>query len=106
MKTKIYNSKDETHLSVRASNLDSEYILWQRELEGNDIYFEWDEQSNGNFNSTSECTIDYDGIHIVLKDKNMIHFYFNSLSKNELEGLIERLKHIYEPQPQILEIIK
>lgn len=68
-------------LTVAVQGWDDGYVLWQKGLAkevGSDdgIYFEYDDQINGGYNNVKECTVTSDGIHFVLTNNELAHFYF------------------------------
>lgn len=102
MNTNICYFEQDGLILVGASNSDDEYLLWQRNEAESDIHFEWNDQSNGNYNCVTECSVDSDGVHILLKESSLVHFYFHNVSKDELGKLIEGLRDIYRSEPKIL----
>jgi hypothetical protein len=52
-----------------------------------------------------ECTLDKDGIHIVLNNQQLVHFYFVNCPADHWEALAKGLKSIYQAHPEILEIL-
>ena len=46
-----------------------------------------------------------DGVHLALKSGELLHLYFNDVSEEEYEILVEALKKIYIKQPSILQVI-
>jgi hypothetical protein len=82
--------------------------MWQKDTspkssEGAEIYFEYDDQSTGAYNSTLECTVTMDGIHVVLTDGTLAHFYFPK-DFDRLQELKEGLEEIYRETPDVLEV--
>ncbi|WP_431686129.1 hypothetical protein [Hahella sp. NBU794] len=83
------------------------YILWQRGLTeeagfGNGIYFECDNQFIGGFNCVKECLVTNDGIHVVLTNGELAHFYFIK-GFNKFKELKSGLLQIYQGSEYILE---
>lgn len=83
------------------------YVLWRRGLSveaGSEsgIYFEYDSQKNGGYNNVHECTVTCDGIHIVLANGNLAHFYFVK-GFNRFAELKSGLKTIYHGKESIVE---
>lgn len=105
MQTKTIRTKEDGVLLVGASNNENEYVLWQKRENDNSVHFEWDDQINSGTDIVDECTIDKDGMHMVLKDQRLIHFYFNDCSSQSWKELIEGLEEIYKSAPKILDII-
>ena len=98
-------SKDGSHI-VGASNGPEDYFLWQKDekFSGKDeVYFEWNDQSNGGCNLISECSINRDGIHVVLSDAQLVHFYFCDLAREQWEALREHLETMYSRNSTVLE---
>ena len=79
------DSKDDVML-VGASDGCGEYILWQRptgSLERSEIHFEWNDQVNGGYHLVQECSVGRDGVHVVLLDDQLVHFYFSELDERD-----------------------
>jgi hypothetical protein len=83
------------------------YFIWQKGLtkevgSEDGVYFEFDDQVNGGYDIVKECTIDTDGIHVVLSNGRLAHFYFPkefkkySELKNGLLKVYEGLEHLLE----------
>ncbi len=94
-------------LVVSVLGVDGSYFIWQKGLTedvGSDdgIYFEFDDQINGNYNQIKECTVTNDGIHVVLANGNLEHFYFPP-DFDKLQELQAGLKKIYAEQSGIVE---
>ncbi|MCW8876135.1 MAG: hypothetical protein OQJ89_06305 [Kangiellaceae bacterium] len=92
-------------IAVQDSN--GNYFMWQKGLteevgSGDGVYFEYDDQINGGHNIVVECTIDRDGMHVVLADRKMEHFYFPS-DFNKYDELKGGLLKIYKGNEDVLE---
>ena len=106
MATEITTDSQDGALSVVAANESGDYVLWQRSdapVDSKEIHFEWDDQSNGGYDLVSECSIDRDGIHIVLSDNRLVHFYFHALSKKDWNRFREHLEKMYSGSLGILD---
>ena len=104
MPTQITNCIENGVLYVAASNSDSEYMIWQNELESGDVHFEYNNQINGDYNNIVKSTVMKDGIHIVLKNGETAHFYFIGLDDEQYKILLTGLKNIHKNNMEILEI--
>lgn len=105
MNTTIANTHEDGIHTVGASNGDADYILWQVSKEEPDsVYFEYYDQINSGYNNVTECTIDMDGLHAVLKDGALVHFYWHPPRHPDLATLVEGLRSIYASIPDILEV--
>jgi len=94
-------------LVVGVVDAEGSYFMWQRGLtedvgSEDGIYFEFDDQINGGHDILVECTIDRDGIHVVLANGNLEHFYFPNDFK-QLEELKSGLAKIYEGNNNVVE---
>jgi hypothetical protein len=106
MTTQFTNRSDGSTLILGASNDALGYVVWRfDDREPSKIYFEYDGQTNGAFNNIEELTVMHDGIHIILKSSNMLHFYFNLEGPSEYEHFVSGLQIIYKDSPNILDII-
>lgn len=68
-------------LVVSVVDSDGNYFMWQKgvteEVGSEDgIYFEFNDQINGSHDQVTECTVTNDGIHVVLANGKLEHFYF------------------------------
>ncbi len=107
MKTQTSVLEDDDLLIVRFYNGDEDYCLWQVEKNNESkIYFEFDDQKNGGYNIVKECSIMYDGIHLVLNTNELFYFYINNLSKKDYLLAKSSMENIYSKTSSILEIIK
>lgn len=84
-----------------------EYLMWQLELSeavGSEdgIYFEYNSQKNGGYDTVKECTISNDGIHLVLENGQLLHFYFTN-KFSQFSELKRGLNKIYRGQQNVLE---
>ena len=96
--------EDDIHYIALGNEKD--YLLWQKnitEFEG-DIYFEYEDQSKGGYNIVKEATIDRDGIHLVLRDESLVHYYFEK-EFDEYSLLKEALEKMYVQHRDILEFL-
>jgi hypothetical protein len=94
-------------LVVSVVDSDGNYFMWQKGLTeevGSDdgIYFEYNDQINGRHNQVTECTITNDGIHIVLANGNLEHFYFPA-KFDKFNELRAGLNKIYAEHGGIIE---
>jgi hypothetical protein len=94
-------------LTVAVQGSDDGYVLWQmgltEEIASDDsIYFEYDDQINGGYDKVKECTIDSDGIHIVLANDDLVHFYFTK-GFDMFAELKAGLLKIYQGKEHVLE---
>jgi hypothetical protein len=94
-------------LVVSLLGADGSYFMWQKglteEVGSNDgIYFEFNDQTNGRHNQVKECTVMNDGIHVVLSNGNLEHFYFPP-NFDRLQELQAGLNKIYAEQDGIVE---
>ena len=104
MGTSIHISNEDGVTIIGASNGDSDYCLWQVSNDDkNSIYFEHEDQINGGYNIIVECSVMADGIHIVLANSQLYHFYFNDVSSEQYNSFVDALKVIYPDS--ILEVI-
>jgi hypothetical protein len=90
---------------VGAQNSSDDYLLWQKSINEDRVHFECYDQSNSGYDIVLECTLDKDGIHIVLKNQQMVHFYFVNCPTDHWENLVKGLKTIYKTHPDILEVL-
>ncbi len=94
-------------LTVAVQGWDNGYVLWQKGLteevgSKDGIYFEYDDQINGGYNNVKECTVTSDGIHVVLANDQLAHFYFNK-GFNKFTELKTGLEKIYHGNLHVLE---
>jgi hypothetical protein len=94
-------------LVVAVVDAKDSYFMWQRGLtedvgSEDGIYFEFDDQINGGHEIMKECTIDLDGMHVVLASGKMEHFYFPPKFDKYIE-LKKGLLKIYEGNEHVLE---
>lgn len=94
-------------LVVSVVGTDGSYFMWQKGLTegvGSDdgIYFEFNDQINGRHNQVKECTVTNDGIHVVLTNGNLEHFYFPP-NFDKFQELQAGLNKIYAEQSDIVE---
>jgi len=94
-------------LTVAVQGWGGGYVMWQRGLteevgSEDGIYFEYDDQKNGGYNNVQECTVTSDGIHIVLTNGQLAHFYF-SKGFNKYSELKTGLNNIYQGNKHVLE---
>lgn len=98
MATEIASELKDGVFLVGASDECGDYILWQRPSdasERSEIHFEWGDQPNGGYQSVSECSVDRDGVHIVLSDSRFVHFYFSELAREDWDRFREGLEEMY-----------
>jgi hypothetical protein len=92
---------------IGAANSESEYVLWQYDLiEPDEIYFEFDDQSNGGYNIVRECHVGRDGCHIVLREGKLVHIYWNPPGHPDLKRFVSALRELYPSPAGILEVYK
>jgi len=94
-------------LVVSVVDSDGSCFIWQKGLTeevGSDdgIYFEFDDQINGRHNHVKECTVTNDGIHVVLANGNLEHFYFPP-NFDKFQELLAGLNKIYAEHGDIVE---
>ncbi len=94
-------------LTVAVQGWDDGYVLWQvgltEEAGSKDgVYFEFDDQSNGGYNNVKECSVDTDGIHIVLSNDELAHFYF-AKGFDKFSELKLGLQKIYKGKEYVVE---
>ncbi len=94
-------------LIVAVQELDGGYFMWQKGLTietGADdgIYFEYNDQKFGGHDIVTECKIDRDGMHAVLANRELVHFYFPPKFDNYSE-LKSGLLKIYSSNSSVLE---
>jgi len=104
MNTKISNMLENGIHIVGAYNTEEDYVLWQKSENEHEINFEWNSQSNSGYDIVKECTLDRDGMHIVLKDSKMLHFYFSNCLYLEWKKLSDGLQKIYISDSDIIDI--
>lgn len=93
-------------LTVAVQGWDNGYVLWQRglsiEVDSDDgVCFEYDDQINGDYNNVKECTVTSDGIHVVLANSELVHFYFNK-GFDKFYELKAGLEKIYQGNEHVL----
>ncbi len=94
-------------LVVSVLGSDGSYFMWQKGLtedvgSEDGIYFEFDDQINGGHNQVKECTVTNDGIHVVLGNGKLEHFYFPP-KFDKFKELQAGLNKIYAEQGGIFE---
>jgi hypothetical protein len=92
---------------VSVLGADGSYFMWQKGLTEDvgledGIYFEFNDQINGRHNQVKECTVTNDGIHVVLSNGALEHFYFPP-NFNKLQELRAGLNKMYSDQGGIVE---
>ena len=95
-------------LVIRLQVSDNEYLLWQLSLDDEDVagvYFEFNDQLNGGYSNVKEICLMRDGIHFVMADDRLEHFYFKKKFDNYTQ-LVAGLTKIYKNSPSVLEIIE
>ena len=106
MSTEIINFiEDGNHMVGAQNDPETDYVLWQKLEEESEIYFEYCGQQNSGYDIVQEITIDRDGIHIVVKTGELVHFYFNQCKKEDWEKMVSGLKEVYSDRPKVLEIL-
>ncbi len=79
------------------------YFMWQRGLTKEvGVYFEFNDQINGDYDIVKECKVTNDGIHVVLANGNLKHFYFPS-DFNKFNELKTGLSKIYVAESHVLQ---
>ena len=107
MPTEIANNvEDGIHVVGVQNDPEKDYLLWQRAKAEKSIHFEWNGQANSGYDIVKECSLDRDGIHIVLSNNKLVHFYFQKCSKEDWEILVDGLRNIYSNDSSILEIYR
>ena len=105
MNTVICNVVDNGILLVGAQNSETEYMLWQLDIDGaNELHYEYNSQINGGYDQLTNVTVTPEGIHVVLNNKNICRLSFRGITKTELNKLINGLELIYERRSDILHI--
>lgn len=94
-------------LVVSVLGSDGSYFMWQKGLtedvgSEDGIYFEFDDQINGGHNQVKECSVTSDGIHVVLGNGKLEHFYFPP-NFDKFKDLQVGLNKIYAEQDDIVE---
>lgn len=96
MKTEFTDILSDDVRIVGASNGGNKYILWQKtDSEQGQVYFEYDSQNNSGYNIVQEIMLDNDGCHLVLKNAELVHFYWNSTRHSDLSSFVAALKSLY-----------
>jgi hypothetical protein len=95
-------------LTVVIQGVDGSYFMWQRGLTedvgaSDGVYFEVDTQNRGGHEVVKECSLDEDGIHVVLRNGELEHFYFPPKFDKHHELQTGLLK-IYQGKENVLEI--
>ena len=103
--TTISNTVEDDVQLVGVYNDSTDYMLWQKSKDSDEIHFECDDQGNGGYDCIKECLVHRDGIHISLNDAKFIHFYFYSCSKESWEKFSAVLREIYKNKTHIIEIL-
>jgi hypothetical protein len=103
MTTQFAISDEEGIITIGAANGDDDYILWQKGLdESEKIHFTYQDQINSEYNIVTECSIDNDGCHIVLKSGEVVHFYWNPPRHVGLDKFIEYLRGLYSEKEGVI----
>jgi hypothetical protein len=104
--TQIAITTENNVTTVGVTDESEEYLMWQIE-EGDEqnIHFEYNDQINSGYNNIKEITLMLDGIHLEMSTGELVHFYFNNLSKSEYLRFVSALEGIYSSNPEILEVI-
>ena len=102
MSTDITVQRYEGVYLIAVQNSVTDYLKWQRDMEKSSIYFEWEAQENSGYDVVMECTLDRDGIHIVLHDGLLVHFYFYGVPKSQWDNLVQGLKDLYIKEPAVV----
>lgn len=94
-------------LTVSVQGWDDGYVLWQKGLTKDvgledGVYFEYDDQIIGGYNNVKECTVTSDGIHIVLANDELAHFYFDT-GFDKFAELKAGLEKVYQGNEHVLE---
>ncbi|MBU1220547.1 hypothetical protein KKF34_02850 [Myxococcota bacterium] len=86
---------------------DDQYLLWQSstlEVDNSEVYFEFNDQLSGGYNNIKEITLMRDGIHLVMKNNCLEHFYFDK-KFDDYSALASGLKKIYKNNLKNLDIL-
>jgi hypothetical protein len=105
MASQISISTEEGLEIIALANGAEDYCLWQVEDDRDEIYFEFDDQINGGHDLVRECTLMFDGMHIVLSSGQLYHFYFDAVSVDDYRKLVAFLENIYPKNVGILDVI-
>ncbi len=106
MSTTVSISGEDRIVAIGVANGEDDYLLWQaRSSNSDEIHFEWNDQSNGGYDQVRELTIMPDGMHIVLNDGQLHHFYFNGLSADKYQRLVAALGTLHEGKQDISEVL-
>ena len=106
MTTEISCDSQDGVFAVGAANGSTDYVMWQRtdgSIDASEIHFEWNDQSNGGYHLVSECAMDRDGIHLVLSDDQLVHFYFRELTKEQWDRFRDGLERMYLDSARVIE---
>ena len=105
MSTEITHITEDEIIFVGAANdPETDYILWTKGIDEKEIYFETNGQAKSGYDIVKEITIDFDGVHIVLNDSTVEHFYFNLVEKEDWKKLATGLQKIYQENKDVIEI--
>lgn len=100
-------SIDDDVLTVSLKFSNGGYLLWQKSINidaTSEIYFEYNDQINGGYDSLREISIMRDGLHIVKSDRTLEHFYFEK-PFSDYSKFVSGVEKIYDKTPSILDII-
>ena len=87
--TTISNTVEDDVQLVGVYNDSTDYMLWQKSKDSDEIHFECDDQGNGGYDCIKECLVD--------------RFY--SCSKESWEKFSAGLREIYKNKTHIIEIL-
>jgi len=105
MSTEVTVSHEVDVLMVSAFNSPTSYLFWQCDTdEESEIFFEYNDESNGSFNNIVECFVNEIGIQIVTKSEGNIEFQFSNLTSKAQARLLAGLKDIFAQNPSVLTI--
>ena len=108
MKTKLTITKEGEILTLSVANASEDEFTWRYDSnQQSHIYFEYsyDGQKNSGYDLVQECTVMFDGLHLVLTSGVILHFYFNHFLRTEYKNLCATLALIHVGTPGVLEII-
>jgi hypothetical protein len=105
MSTEIKVSHEVDVLMVSAFNSPTSYLFWQCDTdEVSEVFFEYNDESNGGFNNITECLVNEVGIQISTKSSEKIDFQFSKLTSKGQARLLAGLKDIFAQDLSVLTI--
>lgn len=102
----VTNENDVFSISI-ANGLDDIFIWRFDDNEQEHIYFEciYDEREIGGYGLVKECTVMFDGMHMVLTSGEILHFYFNDFSRVDYKKLCTTLALMYADVSGVLGVV-